>query len=270
VSEPLVVGAVAYTPNVVPIWEGIRAYFRDSAAPMDFVLFSNYGRQVDALVAGHVDIAWNTNLAWVRTVLQTGGRCRALAMRDTDLAFRTVLVARAGSGLTGPLDLKGRRLALGSRDSAQAAILPVHYLRRLGVADGDVELVRIDTDLGKHGDTGRSELDAIRLVLDGDADAAAIGSTTWEAVGRDQLMPGSLEPMWTSPAYCHCNFTALDTLPAERTEPWVAHLLAMDWDVPEHRRILELEGLQRWVRPDLTGYASLFEAVTEQGISPRW
>lgn len=29
-TEPLVVGAVAYTPNVVPIWEGIRGYFQDS------------------------------------------------------------------------------------------------------------------------------------------------------------------------------------------------------------------------------------------------
>ena len=268
--EPLVVGAVAYTPNVVPIWEGMREYFSDSPAPMDFVLFSNYGRQVDALTAGHVDVAWNTNLAWVRTVLQTGSRCRALAMRDTDLEFRTVVVARAGSGLRGPLDLKGRRLALGSRDSAHAAILPVHYLRREGIGAGDVELIRIDSDLGKHGDTGRSELDAIRLVLDGDADAAAIGITTWDAIGRDELMPDSLQPVWTTPAYCHCTFTALDTLPADRTDPWVEHLLAMDWEIPEHRHILQMEGLHHWVRPELAGYASLFDAVAEQGIAARW
>lgn len=269
-EQPLMVGAVAYTPNVVPIWEGIRDYFAGTDTPIDFVLFSHYGRQVDALLAGTVDIAWNTNLAWVRTVLQTGGACRALAMRDTDLHFATVLVTRAGSGLRTITDLAGRRLALGSRDSAQAAILPVHFLRRAGLAETDLELLRIDSDLGKHGDTGRSELDAIRAVLDEKADAAAIGITTWESIGRDELMPGALAELWRSPAYCHCNFTALDRLPGERTDPWVAHLLAMDWDNPEHRPILELEGLRRWVRPDLTGYASLFEAVEEQGISPRW
>jgi len=269
-STPLVVGAVAYTPNVVPIWEGIREYFGGSPAELDFVLFSNYGRQVEALLAGHIDIAWNTNLAWVRTVLQTGGACQALAMRDVDLVFQSLLVSRAGAGLGGPLDLKGRRLALGSRDSAQAAILPLHYLRREGLRADDVELIRIDSDLGKHGDTGRSELDAIRLVMAGDADAAAIGNTTWEAIGRDELMPGALEAFWSSPTYCHCNFTALDTLPAERSQPWVEQLLAMDWEVPEHRRILEMEGLRRWVRPDLDGYASLFEAVKEQQISAHW
>jgi hypothetical protein len=46
--------------------------------------------------------------------------------------------------------------------------------------------------------------------------------------------------------------------------------MAMDWDVPEHRRILELEGLRRWVRPQLDGYRDLFEAVDEQGIAARW
>ena len=55
--EELLVGAVAYSANVVPIWEGIRDFFRDSSTPTDFVLFSNYERQVDALLAGHIDIA---------------------------------------------------------------------------------------------------------------------------------------------------------------------------------------------------------------------
>lgn len=269
-TRPLLVGAVAYTPNVVPIWEGIRDYFAGTDAEMDFVLFSNYGRQVDSLIAGTIDIAWNTNLAWVRTVAQTDGQCRALAMRDTDLRFATVFVTRAGSGLRGLEDLAGRRLALGSRDSAQAAILPVYFLRRAGLAEADVELLRIDSDLGKHGDTGRSELDAIHALLDERADAAAIGVTTWEAIGRDELMPGALAELWRSPTYCHCNFTAMPALSEERARPWVERLLAMSWDDPEHRRILELEGLRRWVRPELAGYDSLFEAVREQRIPPRW
>ncbi|MGH3570630.1 MAG: Rv1680 family SBP-like protein [Pseudonocardiaceae bacterium] len=261
-------GSVAYTPNVVSIWEGIREYFASGDAEMDFVLFSNYGRQVDALLEGGIDIAWNTNLAWVRTVAQTGGACRALAMRDT--VFQTMVVARAGSALSGLDSLKGRRLALGSKDSAQAAILPVYYLRQAGLDGNDVELLRINSDVGKHGDTGRSELDALRTVLDGRADAAAIGINTWEAIGREELMPGAFELVWESPAYSHCNFTALPALPADRAAPWVEQLLAMDFEDPAHRPILEMEGLRRWVLPQLEGYQSLFEAVKEQGIPLRW
>jgi len=269
-NDPLIIGAVAYTPNVVTIWEGMRDYFADTDAEIDFVLFSNYGRQVDALLAGTIDIAWNTNLAWVRTVAQTDGECRALAMRDTDAAFQTVFVSRAGAGIDGLHGLKGRRLALGSRDSAQAAILPVYYLEHDGPGADAVDLLRINSDVGKHGDTGRSELDALREVVEDRAEAAAIGVNTWEAIGREELMPGGLEAFWESPTYSHCNFTVLPGLSPERTDPWLRALMAMNWDNPEHRPILEMEGLRAWVEPRLEGYESLFTAVAEQEIAPRW
>ncbi|WP_433604185.1 Rv1680 family SBP-like protein [Prescottella agglutinans] len=272
-SNPLIVGAVAYTPNVVPIWEGIRTYFTESDVPgteMDFVLYSNYGRLVESLLAGHVDVAWNTNLAYVRTVMQTDGHCTALAQRDTDVGFTTVFVARSGSGLKGAEAIAGKRLALGSADSAHAAILPLHYLAEAGVPASDVQIIRFDTDIGKHGDTGRSELDAVEAVLAGDADVAAIGITTWNAMGREELMPDALEVVWQTDGYCHCMFTALETLSPERYTPWLDELLAMNWGNPAHRRILELEGLRQWVRPHLDGYEPLFAAVAEQGIDPRW
>jgi hypothetical protein len=34
-------GAVAYAPPVVPIWEGMREYFAEVGPPLDYVLFSN-------------------------------------------------------------------------------------------------------------------------------------------------------------------------------------------------------------------------------------
>ena len=270
-GDELVVGAVAYTANVVPIWEGIRDYFRGSPAPMDFVLFSNYERQVEALLAGHVDIAWNTNVAWVRTLRRSGGSARALAMRDTDLTFRTLMVGRKGRGLDGLQSVRGTRVALGSRDSGQARILPLHFLAREGIGTDDVELVLFDSDVGKHGDTGRSDLDALRAVADDEADVAAVGINTWEALcaAGDEAV-ADFDAVWESEEYNHCNFTALPSLDAGRAEAWVEHLLAMDWDNPEHRRILELEGLREWRRPQLDGYASLIEAMDTQGIADRW
>jgi ABC-type phosphate/phosphonate transport system substrate-binding protein len=83
-------------------------------------------------------------------------------------------------------------------------------------------------------------------------------------------MPGAFEAFWESPTYSHCNFTVLEGMSQERTDPWLENLLAMDWDNPEHRPILEMEGLRQWVLPRLEGYDSLFEAVREQDIPPRW
>ncbi|HZT81727.1 MAG TPA: PhnD/SsuA/transferrin family substrate-binding protein, partial [Gemmataceae bacterium] len=125
-TKTILAGAVAYDPRVVPIWDGMRDYFRAAGTPLDYVLFSNYDRQVEALLARQIDIAWNTNLAYVKAHRATGGACRALAMRDVDARFTTVFVARADSGVGSLADVRGKRLALGSADSAQAAILPRH------------------------------------------------------------------------------------------------------------------------------------------------
>src|SRR5947209_4573907 len=62
----LLLGAVAYDPKVVTIWEGFKAYFARYSLRMDYVLYSNYERQVEALIDGHIHVAWNSPLAWVR------------------------------------------------------------------------------------------------------------------------------------------------------------------------------------------------------------
>jgi ABC-type phosphate/phosphonate transport system substrate-binding protein len=270
-TETLMVGAVAYDAKVVPIWEGIREYFRGASVEMDFVLFSNYEAQVEALLGGRIDVAWNTNLAYSRVHRATQGTSRVLAMRDTDVEFHTLLVGRTGE-LASVADLRDRTLALGSADSVQAAIMPVHYLRREGLGlDEDVRLLRFNSDVGKHGDTGRSEREALEAVLAGGADASAVGAASWDAFVRaGEVPPGQLEPFWTSPAYSHCNFTAMPSIESEVADAWTAHLRAMNWKDPEHRRILELEGLREWVAPQLDGYRDVFEAVEEQGMAARW
>jgi ABC-type phosphate/phosphonate transport system substrate-binding protein len=260
----VVVGAVAHSPNAVAVWEGIREHFQASEVETDYVLFSSYERQVEALLRGQIDVAWNTGLAWVRAVGMTGGRCRALAMRDTDLGCRTVFVGSGGRSPTYLRQLQGRRLALGARDSARAAILPLHFLDRMGLALDKVELVRFDGDLGKHGETGRGEVEAVRAVRAGRADAAAIGLVMWH-----ELALADMFPLWRSPPYCHRNFTALDSLDAGLADAWTRHLMAMDWDDPGHRPILEMEGLRRWVQPELDGYRALFEAVERQAAALR-
>ena len=70
-SRTIWVGAVAYDPKVVTIWEGMRRYFHEEAhLPVEVVLFQSYEAQVAALLASpgeplpRIDIGWNTNLAY--------------------------------------------------------------------------------------------------------------------------------------------------------------------------------------------------------------
>jgi len=268
-------GAVAYDPKVVPIWEGMRRYFRDEAGlDVEVVLFQTYEAQVRALLAQRgdagprIDIAWNTNLAYLQAREWSAQACRPLAMRNTDLGWTTLIVAPAGGAVASVADLRGRTLALGSRDSGHAAILPVHFLARQHLEEGlDYRTLRINTDLGKHGDTGTSEIDVLRAVLDGRADAGAVGSPFWAAAQNQRIAPaGALAVVWSSPPYSHCMFTGRADLEPEVERRFTEALLKMSIDNPLHRPILEAEGLERWIAADLDGYAALEDACRAQGF----
>jgi phosphonate transport system substrate-binding protein len=277
-DRTLWLGAVAYDPKVVTIWEGMRRFFRDEAdLPIEIVLFQTYEAQVAALLAApedpvpRIDIAWNTNLAFLQAREWSGRSCTPLAMRDTDLGWTTVVIAPKGGAVASIEDLKNRTLALGSRDSGHAAILPVHFLRQHGLEEGrDYQSLRFNTDVGKHGDTGTSEIDVLRAVLDGRADAGAIGSPFWANVQAQQLVPaGAVTAVWTSPPYSHCMFTARVNLETDLRERFVSALMAMRFDNPAHRPILEAEGLKEWIAADVNGYGSLQQACAEQGLFQR-
>ncbi len=275
-SKTIWLGAVAYTPKVVTIWDGMRTYFHEEAhLPVEIVLFQSYEAQVAALLAQpgegvpRIDIAWNTNLAYLQADEWSGHTCRAVAMRDSDLGWMTKIVAVTGAPISSLADLKNRTLALGSRDSGHAAILPVHFLEQQGgLREGrDYRTLRFNSDLGKHGDTGTSEVEVVRAVLDGRADAGAIGSPFWNTVRSEHLVPeGGLREIWSSPPYNHCMFTARPDLDAERERRFVDALMTMSYDNPIHRPILDAEGLKRWLPPHVDGYAALREAAAEQGF----
>lgn len=262
----ILLGAVAYDPKVVTIWEGMREHFREQGVPMDFALFSNYERQVETLLKGHIDIAWDTPLAHVRVRHRTGGKSLSLGMRDSDCGFHAKIVARKDAGLRTLSDLHQKTLAVGSRDSTQARILPLYFLEQEGVDLARVKLLAFDTDLGKHGDTGTSELDVLAALHDGRAQAGAVGDLVWageQAAGR--VDAGKIEVLWTTPGFDHCMFDALPTLPKEKLEGFRRALFAMRWDDPRHRRLMELEGLHEWAPPREEGYESLRAALAATG-----
>src|SRR5271155_5666309 len=103
-TAPLLLGAVAYDPKVVTIWDGFRRWFVDQDFAFDYVLYSNYERQVLDLVDGRTDVAWNSPLAWVRSH-RLDPTARAVAMRDTDRDLTSVIVVRSDSDIEVVTDL---------------------------------------------------------------------------------------------------------------------------------------------------------------------
>lgn len=280
----IVVGAVAYAPQVLPIWDIIRdyanTYFKNTR--LDYVLFSNYERQVQWLIDGKIDIAWNTNVAYIRTMFATQNKAQAILMRDTDIGFKSVFVSKKGN-VKNIEDLRGKKFGLGSLDSAQAAIMPLYYLKGHKIQECDTSLIhsihttneainifRFNSDLGKHGDTGRSEFDVLDKVKAGELDAGAIGSTTWARIMQEGSYP-QIESFYASPDYCHCNFTCLANFDETLKKDFIEMMCSQNnlKNDPKIAQMMALEGLNQWVLCDetaLKGYEEIHQAMYEQNL----
>ncbi len=265
-AAPILVGAVVYDPKVVVIWDIIKEFFNGEGCPIDYVFYSNYELMVEALVAGHIQIAWNSPLAWLEAERSTGGACRAIAMRDTDRDRVTHLLVRRDSGINTVADLRGKTVATGAKDSPQATLIPLQVLERAGLlADRDFKLRRFDLLVGKHGDHVGGELEALRSLQRGESDACAVLDLNWQSWQADGTAdPSKLMVLATTPPFDHCNFTVLESFPTEQEDRWREVLFRMSYANPAHREMMDMEGLKEWLPGRVSGYDILSEAVTDQ------
>ncbi|MBL8955506.1 MAG: PhnD/SsuA/transferrin family substrate-binding protein [Myxococcaceae bacterium] len=261
-ARPFMLGAVAYDPKVVTIWEGFKPWFEAAGLPFDYMLFSNYEEQVRAQLAGVIDVAWHSPLAWLQTVRaakKRGRTARAVAMRDTDQDLTSVVLVREG-GPSSVAELKGKRIGVGAADSPQATLIPLLHLAEAGLEPGrDFEVVRHDVLLGKHGDHIGGEREAAKALLVGRLDAACIIDGNHLGFARDGTLPrAGVRVLAQTAKYDHCNFTVLDGVDSSRFEQL---LLSMKYDDAKVRPLLDLEGLKEWRPGRTSGYALLERAL---------
>jgi phosphonate transport system substrate-binding protein len=269
-TKPILVGAVIYEPKVATIWEIIKQFFADERCPIDYVFYSNYELQVEALVAGQIHIAWNSPLAWVDALRQAPGKCRAIAMRDTDRDRISHVVVRKNAGISGLDGLRGKTVATGAIDSPQATLIPLQLLRRAGLVAGkDFQQRRFDVLVGKHGDHVGGEKNALECVKSGEADACCVLDLNWDAWQKDGSAGPGLVSIATTPGFDHCNFTVTNAFSADDEKRWTDALFRMRYDVPEHREMMDLEGLKAWLPGRTSGYAILEEATRDQKFFER-
>jgi phosphonate transport system substrate-binding protein len=245
VAKPITMGAVLYDPKVSIIWETIRDFFETNGIPMDVVYFTNYERQVEALVAGLVDIAWNSPLAWLETQHSGKDGFAAIAMRDTDCDRCTHFIVRKDSGIATLADLRGKTVAMGAKDSPQATLIPIEFLRSSGLEVGkDYQVQRFDVLVGKHGDHIGGELDAFKHLASGKAAASTMLDLNWHT--------------WKADGTINANeFAILEQVKAA----WLKILFSMSYENPRHREMMDMEGLKAWVPGRTTGFNILTRAV---------
>jgi phosphonate transport system substrate-binding protein len=268
----VVLGAVAYDAKVVPIWQGFRAWFAREGLGLDFILYANYEQQALGLLAGQVDLAWNSPLAWIRCrrlAEAQGAAVSAMAMRDTDRDLTSLVIARSDSPVTTLSGLAGLTVATGAVDSPQATLLPVSAIRqqtklRAGV---DFEVRRFDVGVGLHGDHIGGERDAAIALQNGDVDAACLTDSNLLLFAREgTLRTGSTRVIGQTGPYDHCNMTVGPSAPQTMVVRFAKLLLSMSYSDPFLRPLLDMEGLKEWRVGRTEGYQALERAVDETGF----
>jgi ABC-type phosphate/phosphonate transport system substrate-binding protein len=253
-------GAVAYDPKVVTIWDGFQAFFEKNGLPFDYLLTTTYERLVALQLDGQVDVAWNSPLAWLQT-LRGAPAARAIAMRDSDQDLRSVIVVRADSPYRALADLDGARVALGAADSPQATLIPALTLADAGAR---VQPVLHDVLLGKHGDHIGGERDAARALAAGSVEAAAVLDANLLLFQREGTLPGgTTRVIGATNPFDHCNFTLVRDVPG--VDRFTELLLGMSYDDPEVRGLMDLEGLKQWRPGRVDHYGDLSRAIARFG-----
>lgn len=268
-------GAVAYDAKVVPIWEGFKEYFAANNFEFDFVLYSNYEAQVEAHLRGDFDVAWNSPLAWIETeraIALGKRRASAIAMRDSDQNLTSVIVVLKDGPVQNVTDLRGRVVAVGADDSPQATMIPLLHLAEAGLKPGtDFEIQIHDKLRGKHGDHIGGERDAARSLVSGQADAACMIDGNHLLFSQEGTLPANgTRILERTGRYDHCNFTVLDDPDRPEIQRFTELLLAMSYDDPDLRGLLDMEGLKAWKPGRTSGYDLLNRATEIFGTIDGW
>lgn len=267
----LLLGAVAYDPKVVTIWSGFREWLRTRDIDMDFLLYSNYERQAEDFVAGRVDLAWHSPLAYLRSerlARAAGTTVEPVLMRDTDRDLTSAVVVPAQSELTSLAELRGRKVGVGAVDSPQSTLLPMQLFRTQGLTPGDdFTVVRHDIGVGLHGDHIGGEREAAAAMRDGLVDAACMTDANLLLFSQEgTLAPGTTKVLATTDAFDHCMMAASPRSDRDAVGGLLEALQSMSYDDPESRVLLDLEGLTRWLPPRTDRYAALDSAIDDSGF----
>ena len=273
-SKKMILGAVAYDPKVVTIWDGFFRYFEKNGLPFYYILYTNYEQQVEAHFANQFHVAWNSPLAWLqaeRFAKKSNRNVKAIAMRDTDCDLTSVIVTRADSQIKSVMDLRGKTVGVGAGDSPQATLIPLLHLAEAGIEPGkDFEVRRFDVLVGKHGDHVGGERDAAKALMAKEVDATCMIDSNHLGFTRDGTFArGATRVLATTEKYDHCNFTVLDHCPPALEKKFRELLFSMSYEDSQVRPLLDLEGLKKWVPGRTEGYALLERAIDRFGtINP--
>ena len=225
---------------------------------VQFTPVVDYAATVEGLAAKKLDLVWCGGFTSVQAVRRTNGTAKRLVLRQEDAEFKSVFVARPGSGIQRLEDLRGKTFAFGSVSSTSGHLMPRYFLLQAKVTpEKDMKQVAFS---GAH--------DATALwVESGKVEAGALNFLVWDKLVQQKKVDRSkVTVFYTTPPYVDYVWTARGDLDQGIQDRLTAAFLKLDGANPEHRKLLDLHRTKKYIRANDADWKGPEEAAIAAGL----
>lgn len=225
---------------------------------VQFTPVVDYAATVEGLAARKLDLVWYGGFTSVLAVRRTDGTAKRLVLRQEDAEFKSVFIARPGSGINSLADLKGKTFSFGSVGSTSGHLMPRFFVLKAGLnPERDFKQVAYS---GAH--------DATALwVESGKVDAGALNFLVWDKLVQTKKVDLSkVNVFWTTPPYVDYVWTARGDLDRGLQEKIAAAFLKLDYANPEHKRVLDLHRTKKYIKANDEDWKGTEEAAIAAGL----
>jgi phosphonate transport system substrate-binding protein len=231
---------------------------RELGVKVQFRPVVDYAATVEGLAARKLDMVWYGGFTSVQAVRRTNGNARRLVLRQEDAEFKSVFVARPGSGIRSVEDLRGKTFAFGSVSSTSGHLMPRYFLLQHRITpEKDMKQVAFS---GAH--------DATALwVESGKVDAGALNFLVWDKLVQQKKVDlGRVNVFWTTPPYVDYCWTVRADLDAGWQDKITAAFLKLDYGTPAHRTLLDLHRTKKYIKATDADWKATEEAAVAAGL----
>ncbi len=231
---------------------------RETGLKVQFTPVVDYAATVEGLAARRLDLVWYGGLTSVQAVRKTDGNARRLVLRQEDAEFKSVFVAKPGSGIKGLDDLKGKTFAFGSVGSTSGHLMPRYFLLQAKLTP--------ERDLKQVAYSGAHDATAL-WVESGKVEAGALNFLVWDKMLQGKKVdPAKVNVFYTTPPYVDYCWTVRGDLDRGLQDKLGAAFLKLDYANPEHRKLLDLHRTKKYLRANDGDWKTIEDAALAAGL----
>ena len=225
---------------------------------VDFFSVTNYSSVVEALSQGKVDMAWLGGLTYIQAKIRSNENVEPVIQRVKDSMFTSVFITHVDNEIEVLEDLKNKSFSFGSPSSTSGHLMPRLFLEK--------QNINPEKYFGKIGYSGAHDA-TIFSVLSKKVSAGALNFLVWEKFTRENPNKAKkLKVFFITSKYYDYNWTIRKDLSNEIKESLINSFLELDYNNPDHKKILDLQRAKKYIKTNDNNYTDIFIAGKKTGL----